>query len=64
MSQACDYASMAPMIRRYADTDHDAVYDICVVSENTPALAFHRRLGFRAIDVGDPGPVVYLGLTL
>ena len=40
---------MAPMIRHYADPDHDAVYD---------------RLGFRALDVEDAGPVVYLGLAL
>jgi len=37
---------------------------VCVVSENTPALAFYDRLGFRRVEVGDPGPVVYLGLAL
>jgi ribosomal protein S18 acetylase RimI-like enzyme len=37
---------------------------VCVVSENTPALGFYDRLGFRELDVADPGPVVYLGLKL
>ena len=37
---------------------------VCVVRENTPALGFYDRLGFRALDVDDPGPVVYLGLAL
>ena len=37
---------------------------VCVVRANTPALGFHDRLGFRALDVDDPGPVVYLGLPL
>jgi ribosomal protein S18 acetylase RimI-like enzyme len=37
---------------------------VCVVSENTPALGFYDRVGFRLVDVDDPGPVVYLGLAL
>jgi hypothetical protein len=37
---------------------------VCVVRANTPALGFYDRLGFRALDVDDPGPVVYLGLPL
>ncbi|HEY5398144.1 MAG TPA: GNAT family N-acetyltransferase [Trebonia sp.] len=37
---------------------------VCVVTENTPALGFYDRLGFRALDVDDDGPVVYLGLKL
>jgi GNAT superfamily N-acetyltransferase len=44
--------------------DAAAGVHVCVVSENTPALAFYERLGFRAIAVEDPGPVVYLGLAL
>jgi ribosomal protein S18 acetylase RimI-like enzyme len=37
---------------------------VCVVRENIPALGFYDRLGFRALDVEDAGPVVYLGLAL
>jgi len=37
---------------------------VCVVRENAPALGFYDRLGFRALEVDDPGPVVYLGLAL
>ncbi len=37
---------------------------VCVVSENTPALGFYERLGFRPLDVEDAGPAVYLGMTL
>jgi GNAT superfamily N-acetyltransferase len=34
---------------------------LCMVRANTPARAFYGRLGFREIDVPDPGPVLYLG---
>jgi ribosomal protein S18 acetylase RimI-like enzyme len=37
---------------------------VCVVRENTRALGFYERLGFIALDVEEPGPVVYLGRTL
>ena len=37
---------------------------VCVVRENALALGFYDRLGFRALEVDDPGPVVYLGLAL
>ena len=37
---------------------------VCVASENVPALGFYDRLGFRRLDVDDPGPAVYLGLAL
>jgi ribosomal protein S18 acetylase RimI-like enzyme len=37
---------------------------VVVVAENAPALRFYDRLGFRRLDVEEPGPVVYLGLRL
>ena len=37
---------------------------VVVVAENAPALRFYDRLGFRNLDVEEPGLVVYLGLAL
>ncbi|MFE6888525.1 GNAT family N-acetyltransferase [Streptomyces sp. NPDC057694] len=34
---------------------------LCMVRANTPARAFYDRLGFRLLEVSDPGPVWYLG---
>ncbi|WP_406151296.1 GNAT family N-acetyltransferase [Streptomyces sp. NBC_01012] len=34
---------------------------LAMLTANTPARAFYDRLGFRAIDVPDPGPLTYLG---
>lgn len=35
-----------------------------MVTANEPARRFYDRLGFHVIDVADPGPLTYLGLTL
>ena len=51
---------MAPMIRRYADTDHDAVYDICV---RTAAAGGDARGMYRTDDLMPDlfaGPYVFL----
>ena len=37
---------------------------VVVMAANAPALRFYDRLGFRRLDVAEPGPVVYLGLAL
>lgn len=37
---------------------------VVVVADNVAALGFYDRLGFGRLAVGDPGPVVYLGLKL
>ncbi|MFB7422263.1 GNAT family N-acetyltransferase [Streptomyces hydrogenans] len=34
---------------------------LCMVRANTGARAFYDRLGFRQLEVADPGPVWYLG---
>ncbi len=34
---------------------------LSMVTANTAARAFYDRLGFRPIEVPDPGPVTYLG---
>ncbi|MFR0355313.1 GNAT family N-acetyltransferase [Streptomyces sediminimaris] len=36
---------------------------LSMATANTPARAFYDRLGFRPIDVPDPGPVTFLGRT-
>ncbi|MEV4757266.1 GNAT family N-acetyltransferase [Micromonospora sp. NPDC049559] len=35
-----------------------------MVTANRPARPFYDRLGFHVIDVPDPGPLTYLGLTV
>jgi ribosomal protein S18 acetylase RimI-like enzyme len=35
-----------------------------MLTANTPARAFYDRLGFQVLDVADPGPLTYLGLSL
>jgi ribosomal protein S18 acetylase RimI-like enzyme len=37
---------------------------VVVMAGNAAALAFYHHLGFTALPVDDPGPVVYLGRTL
>ncbi|MER6342893.1 GNAT family N-acetyltransferase [Streptomyces sp. NPDC001595] len=55
-------ALMHRFLRALSDAGVPAVH-LSMVTANTPARAFYDRLGFRPIDVPDPGPVTYLGRT-
>ncbi|MFB9464309.1 GNAT family N-acetyltransferase [Streptomyces cinereospinus] len=55
-------ALMHRFLRALADAGVPAVH-LSMATANTAARAFYDRLGFRPIDVPDPGPVTYLGRT-